>query len=693
MDACLGRRGLYGCGAGCHHPGAWHLNSWLRDIFNYVGVFASVLGAYVSISFGTRGRLEGRLSGASRFVDSRRWLRWAIRAAGLCMIGIVAFYIGSWAYGHFQANQLQAQVEQGTVYFSGKAGLMKSYGEYEGVGTLMSIPVLGGPVTSYTSALDFYGPSYSPDDNSLVCTGETTESHQRSLYLLSSNGTAFTDTEPVELAQGSQAAFHPTENLFVYVDSSGSLCTYDAENKNSKPIVTPMADEVLLDPSWSVDGTELAYVIQTGGRSTAVVVKWPDCSEVARLNENRPGYSVRFPVIMPVSVEGHTKLAVAIESGDQGQESEIMIKEWGPDGNDQVTSLVDTDLFPVTAPSLSPDSRRLAFLAKAKGIWNLVVKDLDTDELDWVGPAALSRPAWNRSGDRVVFGAADTGTAYIAEYDVVYHDVLVRLSKRYDEFIGCRSGRSKAELATTVFSYSQQRGQWGYRFGFLPIGESAMTTSAIDGDFNRSTPKCSCDGAYVAFLEWPSDPNNHRGWDIVIASAADMPDITEVARFHEKGKDLTAMCWDPKNPARLYYVSPGTVDAVVTVEVDRPAVQISRVNTGQHVDSLVVSIDGSVAFSTRDGTRRDEQGNPLSQVYLGRVSGSHFVRLSGLAEGLSYEYISWSPDGKALVLEAVSRNVAGDGHDLCVVKELNGRVISQRLLCEGRCPYWAAEYF
>ena len=195
--------------------------------------------------------------------------------------------------------------------------------------------------------------------------------------------------------------------------------------------------DVSLSPSFSPDGSRVVYsAFRNRGRKTLnpwdeeidygweIMTSNPDGSEKRRLTESVDvGLVNLLPVWSPdgsriAFISNRLEFEATDEFSDRGRYILFTIK---PDGSDMRAVSLSFAAMPI-APVWSPDSRRLAFLARTEKdldtLWkkfvprDLYVVNIEGTKFTKIGET-VARPAWSPDGSRIAFVGGGDGTTTI----------------------------------------------------------------------------------------------------------------------------------------------------------------------------------------------------------------------------------------------------------------------------------------
>jgi pSer/pThr/pTyr-binding forkhead associated (FHA) protein len=222
-------------------------------------------------------------------------------------------------------------------------------------------------------------------------------------------------SQPAFSPAGSRIAFHSWDNALrgiVTMDVSGA-----------GPIIVGSFIEDQL-PTWSADGSEIVMLSRRTGDRKSQLIK------VGSTAERSDGVVIgegEYPTI--------------------GVNDQLVFKGWGNTAfglrvatvdfaNIQTLTNVDED----TAPALSPDGQKIAFMSRREGNWDIYVVNIDGSNLQRLteDPAQDGLPAWSPDGNALAF-VSDRGgvwSIWVMTPDGKANTQLLTMPGPADGFVG-----------------------------------------------------------------------------------------------------------------------------------------------------------------------------------------------------------------------------------------------------------------
>ncbi len=229
-------------------------------------------------------------------------------------------------------------------------------------------------------------------------------------------------SQPAFNADGSRVAFHSWDN------SSRGLMTIDTSGAN--PIlIAGFAEDQL--PTWSADSSEIVFLTRRSGDRKSNLRK------VGSSDERTDG---------TILGEG--------EYPTLGPADQLVFKGWGNTAFGLRISSVNmedietvTNVEEDTAPILSPDGQKIAFMSRREGNWDIYLMNIDGSDLQRLttDPAQDGLPAWAPNGNAIAF-ASDRGgiwAVWVMTPDGKGQSQLFPMEGSPDGFVGSDSYASR----------------------------------------------------------------------------------------------------------------------------------------------------------------------------------------------------------------------------------------------------------
>lgn len=248
------------------------------------------------------------------------------------------------------------------------------------------VPATPRPATAAPTPLTLTGPALIPDQTLTgVIAYPVFNGTDYDLYLgqVDGSGTRLfrsKASQPAFSPDGTRIAFHSWE-----LDTRG-LMTMDLSGANLSLVTAYVEDQL---PSWSADSSTIIFLTRrSGGRQSRLyqVASSGDRGEVLLLGEGE------YPTV--------------------GLNDRLVFKGWGNTGFGlQLTSLATdtpqaiTEFETDTAPALSPDGQKIAFMSRRDGNWEIYTANIDGSSLHRLtqNPARDGLPTWSPDGQALAF--------------------------------------------------------------------------------------------------------------------------------------------------------------------------------------------------------------------------------------------------------------------------------------------------
>ncbi len=205
-------------------------------------------------------------------------------------------------------------------------------------------------------------------------------------------------SQPAFNTDGSRIAFQS------WAGTSRGLVTASRAGGNEYLITNFLEDEL---PTWSPDGNSIMFFSRRSGDRSS------------RLYRTRADVDFRNNPAREVSVFG--------EYPSWGTDGQITFRGWGNtapgirlSGPDFSNIQTVTSSGDHTAPALSPNGTRIAFMGRDEGNWDIYVINVDGSKLTRLttDPARDGLPAWSPNGQAIAFVSDRDGSSQWAIYGV-----------------------------------------------------------------------------------------------------------------------------------------------------------------------------------------------------------------------------------------------------------------------------------
>ncbi len=194
-------------------------------------------------------------------------------------------------------------------------------------------------------------------------------------------------SQPMFSPDGKRIAFHSWKG-----DSRG-LVTMDISGANGKLVANFVEDAL---PTWTSEGKDIIFLTRRDGDRKSILMKADSNTERGSATKVGEG---EYPSI--------------------GVNGQMVFKGWGNTAFGlRIASPALQDIKPVTnveednAPALSPDGKRVAFMSKREGQWEIYVIDADGKNMKRLtnDPSEDGLPAWSPDGNAIAFVSNRGGT-------------------------------------------------------------------------------------------------------------------------------------------------------------------------------------------------------------------------------------------------------------------------------------------
>jgi len=444
--------------------------------------------------------------------------------------------------------------------------------------------------------------------------------------------------QPLTLSQGTNiaAAVSPDGKQIVF-DLQGTLWVMPAAGGEAKAITPPMADA--RQPQWSPDGGKIVFQsFMDGGWHIYTV--GPDGANFAQISSG--GFDEREPVFSP---DG----AWIAFSSDRSGSYDIWVM--AADGSEP--RVLTTSLGNDHSPTWSPEGKRIAFVSDREGGAGLYSITFEGVSERLMAPleGAIAGPSWSKDGRQIAFVETTRDGSQLKLMDAS-SNVISTLSAKNEDVFPFRAGwmgnevfytadaaikrlsTSKPKAKPTESSFS----------AIVPISRPAYTRKTFDFASTAQRQVKGVRGPQVS-------PDGRR---VVFSALGDiwLTDATKSKTKPERMTNDAFLDFDPawsRDGKFIVYVSDRSGKTELWLRDLKANQDRQLTNLDAEVQRPVFSPDGSrVAFFKVQGLAGLGGGAlHVIDVITGEIKQ---VR----ASIWSPSQVSWSPDGKHIVLSALS---------------------------------------
>ncbi len=300
------------------------------------------------------------------------------------------------------------------------------------------------------------------------------------------------DREPSWSPDGTRIAFTSNRD-----DGNSEIYVMGADGSDPTRLTRDTAYDS--EPSWSPDGTRIAFTSNRDDPRGEVYVMGADGSDPTRLTDNGDAYD-REPSWSP---DG-TRIAFTSNRDDGNFEIYVM----GADGSDPTRLTDDTGYD--SEPSWSPDGTRIAFATSRDGVSAIFVMETDGSGQTRLTPAddvASVQPTWSPDGTKIAFTRSADGSEDIYVMDADGSD-SIRLTAdaasdrqpSWQTTPGDEDGDGVPDVGDlcpgTVLPDAPTIGLTGARFAAAADGSFDSAVDRFDGRYTI-TDTAGCSGSQI----------------------------------------------------------------------------------------------------------------------------------------------------------------------------------------------------
>ena len=203
--------------------------------------------------------------------------------------------------------------------------------------------------------------------------------------------------------------FGPAGNGLIAFDTGGTIVVANPDGSGRHPL--DVAAPIATDPSWSPDGTRIAFFEQTAPHSPgALFIANPDGSHAVEVTSSLRGSAPLLDQPAAWSPDGQQLAFTALTIGSADGDPHIVVV--GVDGKG--LTRVGPPSIEAWDPAWSPDGTHIAFKGQASGVAAMYVMDpagsnarritsVTIDTRSYGDPLAFRDPQWSPDGTRILF--------------------------------------------------------------------------------------------------------------------------------------------------------------------------------------------------------------------------------------------------------------------------------------------------
>jgi Tol biopolymer transport system component len=228
-------------------------------------------------------------------------------------------------------------------------------------------------------------------------------------------------------------------------DAYWAIYVMDSDG-NNRTLLTQGQSGFLAAPSWSPDGSKIAFVSDRSGNADVWVIDSNGGNPVNltddEAKDHSPAWSPDGQWIAFASLRDSLYWELYVMAADG---TDVQRLTWWEDASD-------------LSPSWSPDGTRLAFASKRDGNWEIYTMDRDGSNLVRLTdhPADDTNPAWSPDGSRIAFESLREGYAEIYVVAVIGGEAINVSNAPFSS----EHGPTWSPDGGRIAFYSDRDGEW-----------------------------------------------------------------------------------------------------------------------------------------------------------------------------------------------------------------------------------------